>query len=317
MTPIVNANGITVGPENSDKLAQRILQIIPSGNPGSLASRRIPQTFDLRPIPPLGAVAGELLDYPDELMIDWGNTPLGSTASIYWPQVEAIDVIRLASQLYGTDELSLSDPNTLQCKVNGGVTYVPIPSGGGQRFAGLFTVDLPPGVVKGEEFNIVARRFSSRQIGDLNIATGAQVKIPVAAENILRLSEENTYAILLWRLSLLSPSSRWYPVLQRHLSYIGARVDAFGGNATTIRPSPTGVPAPSGQPGPGLGTDELTGKVAALIYDRFGDFEGFLLMTEGGSEHAFHKRIGDRGIGPACVGRSRRNLGAGPQRPSE
>lgn len=79
--PIVNSNGLTLSPDNSDKLAQRNLQITPSSNPGGPASHRIPQTFDLRPSPTIRKTTGELLDYPDELMIDWGNTPLDSTAA--------------------------------------------------------------------------------------------------------------------------------------------------------------------------------------------------------------------------------------------
>ena len=316
--PIVNSNGLTVGPENSDKLAQRNMQVTFSGNPGSPPSRRIPQTFDLRPSPAISQVTGQLIDYPDELMIDWGNTPHGSTASIYWPQVDGAEVVKLAGQLYATDQLSLSDPHTLQCAVTGGLTYVPIPSGAGPNFAGLFTVDLPPAVVKGQEFNIVVRRISSRQIGDQNIGAAAvarsaastrgrvnlqrnwryvvgtfQVKIPVHAEKAILLQEENTYAILLWRLGLLSPGSRWYPVLQRYVSYIAARVNALGRNASAITPSPAGVGGAGGgvQPAPGpigLGTAEFTGKVAGIVYDRFGDFEGFILITEAGYERAFH-----------------------------
>src|SRR5262249_53109517 len=51
--PIVNSNGITVNPENSDKLAQRNLQITLSDNPGPPSTHRIPQTFDIRPSQPL------------------------------------------------------------------------------------------------------------------------------------------------------------------------------------------------------------------------------------------------------------------------
>jgi hypothetical protein len=83
--PIVNANGITESPENSDKLAQRNLQITHSGNPNWPATHRAPQTFDTRPSP-AGAGGGDLLGYPDELMIDWGSTPKGTVAQIYWPQ---------------------------------------------------------------------------------------------------------------------------------------------------------------------------------------------------------------------------------------
>jgi hypothetical protein len=312
--PIVNANGITEGPDNCDKLAQRNLQITPSGNPTGPAGHRIPQTFEVRPSPPVSTTPGTLLDYPDELVIDWGNTPVGSTAMIYWPQVAGIDVVRLASRLYGTEEWSLLDPHTMTCTVKGGASCLPIPSGGTERLPGLFTVDLPAGVKAGQEFDIVVRRFSSRQ-PPLEITVQArragapeatvprkvqtnwryvvgtfQVKIPVAYEDALLLAEENTYSIMKWRLGLLSPTDRWYPVLQRYVAYLAGRVEAFGGNPVTILPSPTGVPYPIPGQGGGGGqgeADEFTGKVEGLIYDRFGDFEGFLLRTEHGHEHRF------------------------------
>ena len=98
--PIINSNGVTMSPENSDKLAQRNLQITLSDNPGIIATHRIPQTFDLRPTLSIAKNSGHLLDYPDELMIDWGNTPVGSIVSIYWPQVDTTNVLQLASRIY-------------------------------------------------------------------------------------------------------------------------------------------------------------------------------------------------------------------------
>jgi hypothetical protein len=77
------ANGVTESPENSDKLAQRNLQITSSGNPSYPLSHRVPQAFDMRPSRDFSRQVGQLLDYPDELMIDWANTPVGSIASIY------------------------------------------------------------------------------------------------------------------------------------------------------------------------------------------------------------------------------------------
>jgi hypothetical protein len=161
--PIINANGITESPENSDKLAQRNLQITHSGNPGWPATHRAPQTFDLRPSPALPAQAG-LLGYPDELMIDWGATPQGTTAQIYWPQASAADIIRAASALYGTHQLAVGDdPQTIRCVASGGITYVPIPAGTPDSLAGLLTVDLPSTVIYGQQFDIVVRRVSTRQ----------------------------------------------------------------------------------------------------------------------------------------------------------
>ncbi len=62
--PIVNSGGTTKSPENSDKLAQRNLQITLSDNPGPPSAHRIPQTFDLRPSPCAGLRWGCPLELP-------------------------------------------------------------------------------------------------------------------------------------------------------------------------------------------------------------------------------------------------------------
>ncbi len=266
--PIVNSNGTTKSPENSDKLAQRNLQVTTLDNPGPASTHRVPQTFDLRPsAAPGGSAAEPLMNYPDELMIEWGETPVGSVASIFWPQVSASDVLALAKTFYSTHQLSAADANTIQCTVNAGVTYVPIPPGAAQNFAGLFTVDMRQGVVTGQEFNIVVRRLSSRRmeappLGPNEAHAGAAasgpaprarenwryvvgsfaVRIPVTTARFMLPPEENTLAIMKWRLSQTSPSDRWYPVLSRYVTYIAARVDGLGGNSGTIMPSPAGVP---------------------------------------------------------------------------
>lgn len=259
--PIINSNGVTEGPENSDKLAQRNLQVTPSSNPGVPATHQIPQTFDLRPSLPIIQGQDPLLQYPDELMIDWGNIPLESTASIYWPQVNVSEILQLASRFYASHLLSAADPHTIQCKVTRGVTYVPIPAGAKENLAGLLTIDLPSTVVKGQEFNVVIRRISTRRLQEEpqpQIALGAeliqrssreqelnwryvigtfQVKIPVSTAGALLPAEENTLAIFKWRLQAMSPTNRWYPVLQRYIGYVSARVEGLGGDPKTIPPS--------------------------------------------------------------------------------
>jgi hypothetical protein len=318
--PIVNANGVTMSPENSDKLAQRNLQITHSDNPGAVDTHRIPQTFDVRPSRPVSQTAGALLDYPDELMINWGNTPEGSTASIYWPQVDTPQVVALASKLYNTHLLTAPDHSTIQCRVTRGITYVPIPTGGGENFAGLLTVDLPASVVKGQEFNIVVRRVTTRGSRDNvllashdTLAAAAvdskqklmrnwryvvgtfQIKIPVSEKAVFLFSEENTLAVLKWRLQAMSPSNRWYPVLKRYIGYVAARVDGLGGNSAEIEPSLQGVPvkAAAGE------THRHTGKICEVIYDCFGDFEGFVLSTCCTEKHLFSSR--KKGIGALAL----------------
>ena len=236
-------------------------------------------------------------------MIDWGDTPVGSEAQIYWPEVPAADVLALATRLYGTHLLSAAGSETIAFKSVKGATYIPIPEGAGKQFAGLFTVDLPLGVRTGQEFNILVRRISTREVIDVvregtngleptaaaaptrkwRYITGAfQVKIPVTGEDVLLGPEENTLAILKARLDAMAPKYRWYPVLKRYIEYVAGRVDGAGGNAGAIQPSLTGVPHRHHEPEPEPEhrrerEHARTGKVSGLIFDRFGDFEGFLL----------------------------------------
>jgi hypothetical protein len=85
---------------------------------------------------------------------------------------------------------------------------------------------------------------------------------------------------------------RWYDVFHRYVEEIGNRIRGLGGKPEFIPPSPTGhwqVPKPyPGETAP-KGEIALSGKVCGLIYDRFGDFEGFLLDTDDG-EWRFHSR---------------------------
>ena len=355
--PIIGTNGINPTPENSDKLAQRNLQVTHSDNPGPATAHRIPQTFDIRPSQPLGATQGDLEGIPDELMIDWGNTPPGSTATIYWPQVSAAQVLDFAARLYSSHPLSAADSHTIQIQVTTGITYVPIPPSTGPDYAGLLTIDLPVGVVQGQEFNIILRRMTtreeviieiqaprtraqatranapqapaetprpsrrqgrhstesrptpppwqpgpepSRQTTNWRYVTGSfQVKIPVSTAAQLLWPEENTLAIFKWRLQQMSPNNRWYPVLVRYIQYLSGRVQGLGGDPTTIQPSPTGVPAPS--QGPKGGREEFTGKVCEVIYDCFGDLEGFVLCECEGEEgrHMFKTR--QKAIGKLAI----------------
>ncbi len=159
--PIQNVGGVVASPENSDKLAQRNLQVGISGNPGTGPTRQVPQTFELLPG---RAVSGDARDLPDELMITWGTVPPGSSAEIYWPAGDAAEVVALAARLYGVHDLTATDAHTVSMPTVSGVSYVPIPASAGDSLPGLLTVDLPPSVVKGQTYDVVVRRLSSRTI---------------------------------------------------------------------------------------------------------------------------------------------------------
>jgi hypothetical protein len=256
---------VATNPGNTDKLTQRNLQITSSGNPGPASTHRIPQTFDTRPsLPFLDPTTGIVLNKPDEFMIDWGNTPAGSATQIYWPDVQASDVVALANRLCGPGRLTTIDKNTIGFKSppSGGITYIPIPSSStttDQTFAGLFTVDLPVGerfVRRGQEFDILIRRIATQHVSSQIIKVAAvtppirptdqtyryitggfQVTIPVMNEAEMLGPEENTLAILKARLAAMDPRYRWYPVVERYINYVSGRVDGAGGDAGEVPPS--------------------------------------------------------------------------------
>ena len=314
--PIENAGGVIENPDNSDKLAQRNLQVTTSGNPGFPATHRVPQTIDVRLSPPGQYASGRgILSYPDEMMIDWGRTPAGSVASIYWPEASAASVVKLAQQLYPAQTLTAADAHTIQCAVGSPVTYIPIPSGAGGSYAGLMTIDLPPSVRYGNEFDVLVRRITTKQAVEPrgprdqsalagradDIAVGDQLswryvsgsflaRISVQQEHTILPADENLLAILKWRLTLIGAGNRWYPVLLRYISYLSDRIIGMGGDPAKIPPSPHGYQLPSPIGGEGHGEHRHTGKVISLRYDRFGDFEGFMLLSMDGREHSFRGR---------------------------
>lgn len=320
-TPIKIVNGVTPTPEGSGLLAQRNLQVTTSDNPGPASAHRVPQTFAVRPSAPppsSGALAGR----PDELVIFWGDTPVGSTARIYWPGVPADDVITLADWMYGVHPLRAADPHTIEVKTVDGVTFVPIPVGTAAVYAGLFTIDLPLTVATGQEFNVVVRRVSKRlrpaapppsppapQVaasgksrdgkGDATtqavrlaaapqgweryIVGSFQIKIPVSTGAAMRPVEETTLAILKARLAGWPQASPWYPVLVRYVDLVAERLRGIGGDPDAIPPSLCGYRPGGHRHESGGRREAVTGKVTSVVYDRFGDFCGFVLDTDCGA----------------------------------
>ncbi|KAK5948003.1 hypothetical protein OHC33_010987 [Knufia fluminis] len=273
--PIVSVSGTLASPMNSDKLAQRNLQISPSDNPGPSDTHLISQTFDVAPTAPPRANPGQYMNLPDELMIDWGNTPIDSTASIYWPKLKAADIVMLAKRLYSTHQLHgvEGDPNSIEITVSGGFTYIPIPFGEASHIAGLLSTQLPLDIVRGQEFLITVRRIATRcyasndvprltqplrsQDSDGNFAAQDgpvggpiirainwrytpgifAIKVPVRVPAEMLPIERDSQAIIAWRLNQLSQTDRWYKVIRRYLEYINRRVDALGGHCYPVIPS--------------------------------------------------------------------------------
>ena len=294
-TPIPSgANSAT-----SDKLAQRNIAWIDGPNPGSIAaSRRASHPVQVRPTP--YGTAG-----PDELMILWGNTPASSRAQLYLPSLSAADILNLADARYPAHGLRLVDPHTIAFGA-GGVTFVPLPQGAALA-AGLLAVDLPPGLQKGDIYKIVVRQVTDAVIqpviqinakagrtagagkdpfGWRRVAGAFQFTITISTKEQLLLPEERLLALMRWIWEHMPPKKRWYPVLQRYIDDLAGRVLGFGGDPTKIPPSETGHVPGWGPKRPHRGEEkleEVIGKIDGIIYDRFGDFHGFILDTEDGN----------------------------------
>jgi hypothetical protein len=155
-------------------------------------------------------------------------------------------------------------------------------------------IDLPePGVPLRPERLGVAAAAEEKLAYERYIVGSFQVKIPVSTREAMLPAEETTVAILKARLEALPTTNRWYPVLLRYIVQIAGRVDGLGGNANSVPPSLGGY-----RPGvlhQGEKLEKFTGKVCEVVFDCFGDFNGFVM--EDCCEHrAFESRareIGD------------------------
>lgn len=47
-----------------------------------------------------------------------------------------------------------------------------------------------------------------------------------------------------YRLSVLTPADKWYPVIKRYIEILSGRIDGHGGVASEIPPSATGLGGP-------------------------------------------------------------------------
>jgi hypothetical protein len=256
-------------------------------------ARLIPQTFECRPTAP-GPRNNAL---PDELMVDWGGLPAGTQATIYLPAVAADDILALAGSLYCGQPFTKLDGHTIRLRATG-LTYIPIPPGPlpGPNYAGLLTLTLPPGLALERGFRITVRqlttvnqgpRFAAAALrsGMIRQALGAfQINVTIQSAASLLTSAERSLAFFRWVVGTQATTNRWYPVLLRYLNEIAINVKSLGGNPVIIAPSAIGaIPHDEAEAG-------HTGKIERLIYDRFGDLESFLLVTETGERIHFHCR---------------------------
>ncbi len=292
---------------NSDKLGQRNLSIDHSDNPGAADTHRVQHTFTIKPT----TLNPQPRQGPDELMIDWGNTPRGTVGSLYLPGATASQILDLADRLYTRNRWKAVDAYTVQTTVTGRVSYVPVPSGSLNDLAGLLTLDLPATVRAGQTFRVVLHqivdspaarprpsvtgnqpRVAARTTAAPAATAAAVVERRPTARHFLGAFQfsvlvqtrreilpiiERAQANLRRVIGAIPHENRWYPVIQRYLQQVTGKVIGLGGGQGEGGPGPRGHEHERHEK-----HRRFEGKVAGLRYDRFGDFEGFWLRTEDG-----------------------------------
>lgn len=271
-------------PGSNENLSQRNLIIDAAPNPAGPATRVIAHTLEIAPsktpaqLPPnIGGMPGSSVTArltPDELVFDWRNVPRGSQVTLYLPDVDVDQVLALAARRQGPPMLARVDPHTLRLTV-GGITYVPIPGGRTRTIPSLLSLQLPPDLVKGTVYKATVKQFEGRR---RRILASVQITIPITTSEEILPNEVRKLAVLRHIASKLKPVNKWYPIFERYLGIVGDRVRGLGGDPDRVEPSPTGNP-PRRRPEDKPDIATFAGKIIAVLYDCFGDFEGFVIES--------------------------------------
>lgn len=273
-------------PASSDNLSQRNILFDETDNPGSFSAHLVHHTFEIKasphafPPPQLtlgGATSTGARLHPDELAIHWGDLPRDSQATLFVPQVEVDDVLRFAASRGGPRRIEKTGPGGVRLKV-GDVTYVPLPGPMPKNIASLLSIQLPPGLPKGKKYRVVVRQVDGRR---RRIVGTTEFLITVSSAGEMRFRLERNLAVLRHIQLSIPASNRWHRVFLRYVGELEERVRAVGGDPDAVKPLPgdphPGKPEKPGRPGKRPRPGHHRGKIKELLFDCFGDFEGFIL----------------------------------------
>ncbi|MBY8976758.1 hypothetical protein KHP62_13120 [Rhodobacteraceae bacterium NNCM2] len=310
-------------PSTSDKLAQRNLTQVESDNPGGVESRRVPNTFEVLPTPANHAAAGFhdelMIDWGNLPPGSVGRVYLPDTGvdevlDLAKRLYRARDMVRIDGHTLQVPAEGISYiPVPAGAQINhAGLLTVDLPAGitKGQRFSAVVrqlthkararktpngAVDTAAGADASFAAVAVTRPVlatsaaTTSRFAIWEEVTGTfQVSIPISSRELLFEGEIRLLSLLKFILGTIPNTDRWFLPFSRYVAEIGQRVRGFGGDPETVEPHPNGLPDGPVLGGGKPGTPEsrrvfFKGKVTALLYDRWGDFEGFVLETERGN----------------------------------
>ncbi len=300
--PDPTATGET--PDSSDNLSQRNLAILHSDNPGSPDSHTVMHTFEIKPslLPPLAKQVqpDEPLDVVhlasvakryrlDELIFRWHNLPPDSEVTVYFSDINTADIQALAALRRSPLACEFVDQHTLKFKV-AGMTWIPIPGGRTLNIPALLSIKLPDSVIYGQEYRVTLHQVSGH---NGSIIGSTEFRIAVSKAELILAEEERTLSVFKHIVSTIPTDNRWYPLMQRYVHHLGLKVNALGGDESTIHGNPDGSGQPydphSEQPGTppdrGRPGESYSGLVRDILYDCHGRFEGFVLESCESSRH--------------------------------
>jgi hypothetical protein len=248
-------------PAANDSLSQRNLAIVGSDNPGSPATHTVVHTFEIKPSPAMGTNVplAKIRDFEaivpatlfarqsparllhrraDELMIEWGNLPEGTQATIYMPGIRADEVAELHGRRPGPANIEAIDPHTLALAVGARrVTYLPLPPSRYATIAALFAIELPEGVRKDNRFRLTVRQIDGMR---RNILGAVEWIIPVTDAERLLPEEASRLAVFRHIARKIPANDQWAPVFDRYLEHQEDKVRGLGGDPDRIEASPQG-----------------------------------------------------------------------------
>jgi|GEM_PF-534490 len=260
--PGTPADPIPVGstPASSDRLAQRNLSLDPAGNPGWPSTHTVQHTFMVKPSGVgfdnlLGTQEREGHIGPDELMIQWGNVPRATHATLFFPEVKADEILSLAALRQHPAVFAKVDENTISVRV-ADVSFIPLPARSSGNLAGLMTLTLPEGIRVGQTFKLSVHQCSGIALlrRARKILGAFQFTIPVKTDPEILPDAIRKLSILRYIQQTVPIANRWHPIFARWLEGLASKVAGLGGDPTQVLPSPTGGdtrpsgPAPCREP---------------------------------------------------------------------
>lgn len=243
-------------PANSDNLSQRNLAIVGLENPGLPASRTAMHTFEVAPSKKQkgevfanpkrpNAIGGATVAQrwprmPDELFFDWHNLPSDAVATLYFSDVDTAVLSELLDARIAPPSFSILDKHTVRFKI-GDCGWLPLPGEREVRIAALLSIKLPHGIVEGQTYKATVHQVEGRTNQVIGSFT---LEMPVTNAAFLLPEAKRQLSFMGHILGTLDIADRWYPLFERLVMHLHARVEALGGDPGKVRPNPDG----SGEP---------------------------------------------------------------------